>query len=121
MPEYRGLPCPNRGAGLSHTQDIAARADGTCVYCGVMLTVNPDAIPAPVDETDRTLEHLMEAPSQRPPYSLLARVHHRDAMIAHRSLRPILAQQHAHWARKLQSASVMESEDPPLDAFEPQP
>lgn len=36
-PEYRGNQCPNRGPGLSHTQNGSPR----CESCGVWLTSDP--------------------------------------------------------------------------------
>lgn len=46
VPEFRDLQCPLRGTGLSHIQDTRKRPDGSCIFCQVAITWNPDAIPA---------------------------------------------------------------------------
>lgn len=47
---HRDEQCPERGVGLSHTQDAEKRPDGRCVHCGAFVRIGPrDMTPHPAD------------------------------------------------------------------------
>lgn len=51
-PDFRDNPCPKRGAGLTHTQDIRKFVDGRCIHCFVQLKNQPDPVTGPPSEIE---------------------------------------------------------------------
>lgn len=57
MKDYFRNQCPARGYGLTHTQNMRARPDGSCMDCGTELHNNP---PTGVPESAKEAERLPE-------------------------------------------------------------